>query len=356
MAVNWAAAVTSAAEPLIAGGVVPGLVVLVQEDGRDPQILCLGADRDGTPLEAGTLFPVASITKLATALAVLRLVAQGRVALDEPLSRYLPEAAAAVEGVMPRALLCHTSGLPDDLPPGSAPYALGLDWPAIARACLGTPLIARPWTQVNYSNTGFGLLAVIVERLVGMPFPAALPELVLAPLGIEGYFGQEPSRRPAQIVGDWGEHLGTPLEPYNSPFWRSLARPYSGLVTTAAGANLLVQAFAGRTAVFLPPALLAEATRDQTGGLPGHLLGLWDWERAPWGLGVELRGLKTPHAVAGEASPGSFGHLGASGCLAWYDPSAGIAWGIFGPRLFFEWWTHMPAISTAILTCQPHIR
>ncbi len=69
MAVNWAAAVTPAAEPLIAGGVVPGLIVLVQRDQHEPEILCLGADRDGTPLEAGTLFPVASITKLAPFLA-----------------------------------------------------------------------------------------------------------------------------------------------------------------------------------------------------------------------------------------------------------------------------------------------
>ncbi len=69
MTTHWTTAVTSAAEPLIVGGILPGLIVLVQEDGRDPQILCLGADRDGTPLEAGTLFPVASITKLAPFLA-----------------------------------------------------------------------------------------------------------------------------------------------------------------------------------------------------------------------------------------------------------------------------------------------
>jgi beta-lactamase class C len=209
--------------------------------------------------------------------------------------------------------------------------------------------MARPWTQVNYSNTGYGLLAVVVERLMGAPYPAALRDLVLAPLEIEGSFGEEPPRPPAHIAGDWGQHLGTPLEPYNTPFWRSLALPYGGLVTTAAGANRLVQAFAGRPNGFLPPDLLAEARRDQTSGLPGRLLGLWEWERAPWGLGAELRGGKTPHAVATEASPGSFGHLGASGCQAWYDPSAGVAWGIFGPRLFFEWWEHMPAIGAAIL-------
>ncbi len=125
--------------------------------------------------------------------------------------------------------------------------------------------------------------------------------------------------------------------------------PYGSLITTAAGALKLVQAFAGRPAGFLSPDLIAEARRDQTRRLPGRIIGLYDWKRSPWGLGVELRGQKQPHAVTPAASPDSFGHVGASGAMAWVDPALDGAWVILGPRLYHEWWPHLPDLTAAIL-------
>ena len=347
---GWIPAVKAVAEPLISGGVLPGLIVRVEPEASAPEVLCLGSDWDGQPLEEGTLFPVASITKLATALAILRLADMGFLSLDDPLERFLPDAAAAVDDVTPRALLCHTSGLPEDLPRGAAPYTASLDWPTLAQAFLATPLTIRPWRLVNYSNTGYALLAVILERLARLPYPLALRELVLSPLEIDGSLGEEPPRRPVRIAGEWGKHQGTALEPYNSPFWRTLGLPYGGLVTTVQGALRLVQAFAGFPAGFLPGPLLREATSDQTRGLPANFVGLMSWAPGPWGLGVELRGVKSPHTVTAQASPGSYGHLGASGAQAWKDPAAGLAWAILGPRTFYDWWQHLARLSTAILT------
>ena len=346
----WIPAVKAIAEPLISDGVLPGLIVRVEPEAGAPEVLCLGSDWDGQPLEEGTLFPVASITKLATALAILRLADMGFLSLDDPLERFLPDAAAAVDDVTPRALLCHTSGLPEDLPRGAAPYTASLDWPTLAQAFLATPLTIRPWRLVNYSNTGYALLAVILERLARLPYPLALRELVLSPLEIDGSLGEEPPRRPVRIAGEWGKHQGTALEPYNSPFWRALGLPYGGLVTTVQGALRLVQAFAGFPAGFLPGPLLREATSDQTRGLPANFVGLMSWAPGPWGLGVELRGVKSPHTVTVQASPGSYGHLGASGAQAWKDPAAGLAWAILGPRTFYDWWQHLARLSTAILT------
>src|SRR5690349_1152813 len=104
---------------------VPGMVLAIARGEQPPDILALGDDALGRPLARDTLFPVASVTKLATALAVLRLADDGALALDDQLSEHLPNALAAQHGVTIRTLLCHTSGLPIDLPGDVAPYAPG---------------------------------------------------------------------------------------------------------------------------------------------------------------------------------------------------------------------------------------
>jgi len=99
---------------------------------------------------------------------------------------------------------------------------------------------------------------------------------------------------------------------------------------------------------FLPPDLLAEALRDQTGGLAGGMIGFLEWPRWPWGLGVELHGDKSPHWVPDMADPASFGHAGASGCLAWVDPTIGGAWAMLGARTGEGWLPDFPIVSAAI--------
>ncbi|MCC7020612.1 MAG: beta-lactamase family protein [Ardenticatenales bacterium] len=349
---SWQSRVAPVAEAALHNRAVPGLVLAVARGHDVPENLVLGTDAAGRALSTDSLFPVASITKLATALAVLRLAADGVVELDDALAKHLPDAAAARDGVTLRAMLCHTAGLPIDLAPEAASYAPGLDWPELARACLTTPLSAPPGSDVQYSNIGSGLLAIVVERRTGLPIGEALDALVLSPLGIEGTLGSEPPRPPAVLMGELGDHAGTALEPFNSPFWRSLGMPWGGLLTTAGGALALVRAFAGVPAGFLPADVLADAVRDQTGGLGGGLFGALRWPRCPWGLGVELRGDKSPHWAPAEASPDSFGHVGASGCLAWCDPAADVAWAILGTRTFERWWRAWPAIGAAVLASE----
>lgn len=345
---GWQAAVRPLAEAVSSQAGVPGMVIAAAHGGA-AGYLVLGSDASGRRLTEETIFPVASITKLATALAVLRLAAQGALGLDDPLAVHLPEAAAARPGVTLRGLLCHSAGLPDDIAPGLAPYRLGLDWRALSWGCLATPPAAAPHTLVRYSNLGIGLLALVVERCTGQPFPAALKALVLAPLQIEGYLGVEAPRPPAVVAGSYGAHAGSELEPYNSVFWRSLALPWAGLATNAAGALALVQAFAGLPADFLPSAVRTAAISDQTGGLGGGYYAPLQWPRCAWGLGVELRGDKQPHWTPATAAPGSFGHPGASGCLVWCDLRAGVAWAILGTRGLDAWWRHWPDLGAAIL-------
>ena len=342
---SWQSAVRPVVTEVMRAYAVPGVVVAVARGGGPAELLSVGADGAGRPLTPYSLLPVASISKLATAIAVLRLVDVGALELDDPISRHVPEAAAG-EGATIRRLLSHTSGLPEE---PDAPYERHLDWPALARACLAVTAVEPAGSRVRYSNVGVGLLAIGVERLTGQPFATALADLVLAPLGVEACLGVDPPRPAARIAGVVSEHAGTDLEPFNSAFWRSLALPWGGLLTTAAGALALARAFAGTPRGLVAPALLAEATRDQTGGAGGGMIGFLEWERAPWGLGAELRGGKDPHWVPGCAAPGSFGHAGASGCVAWVDPDAGVAWAVLGTRASHTWIGGLAAIGAAVL-------
>lgn len=328
-------AVRTAAEELVASGQVPGLVVAAARGGRS-DAFAVGGDAAGRALTTDTLFPVASITKLATALALLRLVDRGVLGLDDELALHLPQAAAAQLGVTIRTLLCHTSGLPLDVPPSSAPYVEGLSWARLGAACLHTALDDSPWTRVQYSNVGYGLLALVVEHAAGRTFAEELRELVLAPLGVEAYLGDEPPRAPALLADVRGSSAGTPREPFNSPFYRSLALPWAGLVTNAAGALALAGAFLGGN--FLSQGIRAAATADQTGGLGGGFIAPLRWTPSPWGLGPEIRGAKEPHWVPAAAGPASFGHSGQSGALVWADPASGLAWVILGARTADSGW------------------
>jgi CubicO group peptidase (beta-lactamase class C family) len=74
-----------------------------------------------------------------------------------------------------------------------------------------------------------------------------------------------------------------------------------------------------------------------------------EWPRCPWGLGVELRGDKTPHMAPPEASPASFGHGGASGAFVWCDPARGVSWAMLSTRTFLGWWRDWAAIGSAVL-------
>jgi CubicO group peptidase (beta-lactamase class C family) len=184
-----------------------------------------------------------------------------------------------------------------------------------------------------------------------MDFHAALRALVIEPLGIEAWLGEEPPHPVGYTGGTLGDHVGTPLEPYNSPWYRALGFPWAGMVATAPAALAIVRAFAGQFDGFLPPDLCAEATRDQAQGLGGGYT-FWRgmaWDSCPWGLGVELHGQKAPHYMPPAASPATFGHLGQTGvCVAW-DPVAGVGWALLGTRTMEPWWHRMADIGAALL-------
>ena len=143
------------------------------------------------PITEDTIFQLASVSKQFTATAVMLVMRQGLLSLEDPITKYFPE-LTAYEGVTIRQLLTHTSGIPD--------YFVDADWfiriweeekripgnDEILRFLCETkakPYFA-PGEGLEYSNTGFNLLALLVERLSGVPYEDFLQKNIFEPAGM----------------------------------------------------------------------------------------------------------------------------------------------------------------------------
>ncbi len=142
------------------------------------------------PVTPDTLFLIGSVTKTFTATAVMRLVADGKVALDAPVRRYVPELVLADERAADQItvlnLLNHTSGLDWGV---IGDFGEGDD--ALARyvsRLAGLKLIAPPGTRPSYSQAGFNLAGRIVEKVTGLTYEKAVASLVFSPAGLPGSF------------------------------------------------------------------------------------------------------------------------------------------------------------------------
>lgn len=176
--------------PFAAPG-APGASVGIFRQGRPLLMRAYGlASLDpAVPTTPSTQFRLASLTKQFTATAVLLLIADGLLREDTPLAEILPELPdppGAVEPVRIGHLLTHTSGLPDFealLPADQAEPVRDAD--VLALLAKSAERYFRPGTAWRYSNSAYALLALVVERLGGRPFPEFLRERIFRPLGME---------------------------------------------------------------------------------------------------------------------------------------------------------------------------
>lgn len=190
------AAVRSALDATVAAFVsanrLPGASVgIVVDQGLawSTSVRAVDDDRMGAP-DNGTLYRIASITKTFTATAIIQLRDEGRLALDDPLTRHLPECAAVrnpfgpIEQVTLRRILRHTSGLQVEAP-GPDPRQVARPTMAETLAVLDRAIIAiPPDTAYKYSNLGFDLLGEVICRIAGRDFGDYLEAGILGPLGM----------------------------------------------------------------------------------------------------------------------------------------------------------------------------
>jgi CubicO group peptidase (beta-lactamase class C family) len=170
---------------------VPGIAYGIIVDGT---ILHAGAVglRDvaaRSPVDTGTVFRIASMTKSFTALAILQLRDAGQLALDDPAERFLPELASLAypttdsPKITIRHLLSHSAGFPEDNPWGDQQLADSDD--DLSRMMkAGIPFSTAPGTAYEYSNYGFALLGRIVAKVSGQPYSRYVAEHILEPLGM----------------------------------------------------------------------------------------------------------------------------------------------------------------------------
>lgn len=163
----------------------PGAAVVVVNRGRVAFMRGYGLAELETRrrVTERTNFRLASLTKSFTAMAVMLLVDEGRVGLDDRARDILPELPEWAGAVRIRHLLTHTSGLPpyqDFVSRRSTRYVTDRDVPALLRRADG--LMFPPGSAFRYGDSGYAILTLVVEAVSGQPFTRFLHERILAPL------------------------------------------------------------------------------------------------------------------------------------------------------------------------------
>jgi CubicO group peptidase (beta-lactamase class C family) len=169
----------------------PGAVLGVIIDGELVWVKAAGVrEKTGNaPVTPDTVFRIASMTKSFTAMSILKLRDEGKLSLDDPASKYIPELAALPYPTSDSAtltirhLLTHSEGFPEDNPWGDRQLAQSDE---TMRAWLksGIPFSTSPGTAFEYSNYGFALLGQIVAKASGRPYADYVRDNILKPLGM----------------------------------------------------------------------------------------------------------------------------------------------------------------------------
>ena len=289
--------------------------VLAVANGRE-MVRCAAFSRaGGDQVTTDHIFLLASISKPIVATAVMQLVEDGLLFLNDPVAHYIPEFDRPGKApVSVWHLLTHTSGMEEaawfeSLGRARAPAA------AYFQAACQSGLHFRPGARFEYCTLSWVILGELITRLGGLPYPEYLQRRVFAPLGMTATSfdpGAANAHRTAPVHGTdaWGEGA---LE-----YFVGTAAPGGGLWSTAADLVRFGQAFANGGAWgdtrLLAPALVEWMTREHTRGLVALVDG--HPEPAHYGLGWSKDSL----AGTLPGSPAVVEHGGATGTLLWVDP------------------------------------
>jgi CubicO group peptidase (beta-lactamase class C family) len=214
---------------------VPGVTVGLLGDGEEHYAFHgVTSVENPLPVDDRTLFLCGSTTKTFTATALLLLVDEGRIDLDDPVRNHLPdfrvEDEAAASSVTVLQLLNHTAGWDGDFfkSTGDGDDALA----RYVEAMAGLRQLAPPGAVVSYNNASFAVVARLVEKVSGLPYEVAVRTLVLEPLQLEDtmFFSRELMTRRCAVGHQRLQDGGIAVQPYGLP---RADNGVGGLATTA---------------------------------------------------------------------------------------------------------------------------
>ena len=226
-------------------GVVGGGFALVHSNASQAETLTFGEMIAGThdPIDAATAYNWASITKTMTAIAILQLRDRGKLSLDDPALRYIPELREVhdqfgpIDAITIRHLLTHSAGFRNPTWPWDCDDSKNCDWqpfeptrwPQIAAMLPYTHIAFSPGSRWSYSNLGYVFLGQIIERLSGDDFEIYVDKNILKPLGMtESYFDRAPYFLESHVSGSY-LRAGTKLTPQPFNFDTGITTSNSGL-------------------------------------------------------------------------------------------------------------------------------
>ena len=310
------------------------------------------APTDDSPLvDSSAIFPIASLSKVLTATAIMTLVEDGLVSLNNPVQDFIPEfSGIEKDKIRLWHLLTHTSGglsmeemdgLPfqADFKPESVPPMPDGQFGRIHEyLCAGYeyPLSRSPGTVVIYSNYGYELLGEVVRRITGRSLAAYAEERIFQPLGMGDTHYILPSnkysrvvKRPVDAVAASAEELffqGFESVSMSETPWAS-AGAYSTAEDLVSFGQMFLNAGEFNNNRVLSRATVDYMTRNHTPGLPDgdHDETLLDASR---GIGWDIPGVKRNLMYANLYSPNTYSHSGAGGSLLWVDPTYNLV-GVF---------------------------
>jgi len=313
---------------VIVANEVPGAVTVVATHDSVLRMDAQGwADPDHKSfMRVDSIFWIASMSKPITATAVLMLMEEGKLLLDDPIAKYIPEldglktADGKMQRITLRHLLTHTSGM-GEATDEEAKAARTLSELILAFA--SKPLAFEPGSQWKYCQSGILTLGRIVEIVSGLPFEVFLQKRIFDPLGMKDttfYLTEVQMPRwviPAKRQGEQLVPAEIGLLYGHPPTWREhYPASNGGLFSTAPDYTRFAQMLLNGGLLDGRRYLAAESVRMmstvQTGDLvtgftPGN----------GWGLGVGI--VRQPQGVTAMLSPGTFGHGGGYGTQVWID-------------------------------------